>query len=71
MSFEEEEQSYFFPHGLDFGGRGQSLQELLDSADFDFAGAPQVARNVQDGHREVFVVGTDDDSVYHQLLNRV
>ena len=40
MSFEE--TSYFFSHGLDFGGRGQSLQDLLDSADFDFdfAGAP-------------------------------
>jgi hypothetical protein len=66
MSFEEEEQqSYFFPHGLDYGDRGQSLQELLGSADFDFAGAPKVARNVQDGHREVFVVGADDGSVYH------
>jgi hypothetical protein len=64
MSFEEE-ASYFFPHGLDYGGRGQSLQDLLGSADFDFAGAPQVARNAQDGRREVFVVGADDGTIYH------
>ena len=60
MSFEE--QSYFFPHGLDFGGRGQSLQDLIDSG--DYAGRPKVARNYQDGHREMFVVGIDD-MVYH------
>jgi hypothetical protein len=44
-----------------------SLQDLLESADFDFAGAPQVARNAQDGHREVFVLGAGDDSgtVHH------
>jgi hypothetical protein len=68
MSFEEEEQqSYFFPHGLDYGGKGQSLQDLLDSADFDFsfAGAPQVARNTQDGHREVFVV---DFFHHHEVI---
>jgi hypothetical protein len=67
MSFEESSSySYFFPHGLDYGSEGQSFRDLLDSADFDFAGALQVIRNAQDGHREVFVVGAaDDGSVYH------
>jgi hypothetical protein len=61
MSFPPSSYSYFFPHGLDFGGKGQSLQDLLDSG--DYAGKPKVARNL-DGHREMFVVGTDD-IVYH------
>ena len=69
MSFEE--ASYFFPHGLDYGGRGQSLQELLDSAGFDFAGAPQVARNAQDGHREVFVVGAGDGGTVYNAPTTV
>ena len=62
MSLESESYSYFFPHGLDYGSQGQSLQDLVDSG--DYAGRPTVARNSLDGHREVFVVGTDD-AVYH------
>jgi hypothetical protein len=53
MSLEQysDSYSYFFPHGLDYGSQGQSLQDLIDSG--DYAGRPKIARNAQDGHRDV------------------